>query len=122
MILWLTGNSQSGKTTLARRLARGQKNTIILDGDRLRQIWPGLGLSKEDRWEQNLRAARLAKELDEQGLCVIVAVIAPYEDLRREIDTICGCNFIHIDHNKFPDDASRPFEPPSNPVITVQHG
>lgn len=122
MILWLTGNSQSGKTTLARRLARGQKNTIILDGDKLRQIWPGLGLSKEDRWEQNLRAARLAKELDDQGLCVIVAVIAPYEDLRREIDTICGCNFIHIDHNKFPNDETRPFEEPLNAVMTVQHG
>jgi len=121
MIIWITGQTKSGKSTLARQLAKGQRNTVILDGDRLRQIWPGLGLSYEDRWEQNLRAARLARELDDQGFCVIVAVIAPYEDLRREIQTICGCNFIHIDHDNFTNDRIRPYETPSNAVITVTH-
>jgi len=119
MILWLTGQTGSGKTTLARQLAGGQRNTVILDGDRLRQIWPGLGLSPEDRQEQNLRTARLARELDEQGFCVIVAVIAPYEALRREIQTICGCNFIHVDHDKYISDPIRPYEKPSNAIITI---
>ncbi|MCH7762066.1 adenylyl-sulfate kinase, partial [candidate division TA06 bacterium] len=41
MILWITGNSGAGKTTLAERLV--SRNTIILDGNLLRQVWPGLG-------------------------------------------------------------------------------
>ncbi len=69
---------------------------VILDGDALREVWPGLGFSKADRWEQNLRVARLARCLSHQGLMVYVAVIAPYRDLRKEIAEICGCEFIYL--------------------------
>ena len=120
MILWLTGQTQSGKTTLARKLASGSKNTVVLDGDELREVWPGLKLSKEDRWEQNLRVARLAKLLESQGLTIIVSVIAPFEDLRREIETICGCKFIHLDNNNFTYDCNKPYEKPHNPIIKIR--
>ena len=119
MILWITGQTKAGKTTLARQLANGSKNTVVLDGDEVRDIWPGLSLSAEHRREQNLRTARLAKYLESQGLAVIVAVIAPYENLRREIQTICGCKFIHIDNDKYTSDEDRPYEKPSQAVITI---
>ena len=116
MIIWLTGNSGSGKTTLARKLTG--KNTIVLDGDVMRQVWPQkLTLSKEDRWKQGLGIARLAKELESQGFCVVVSVIAPYKDLRREIETICGCKWFHVPGGKTGEDY--PYETPDNPHIRV---
>lgn len=94
MITWITGNSKSGKTTLANRM---RKNEVILDGDAMRAVWPGLGLTKEDRCEQNLRIARLAKTLDTQGFDVIVSTICPYRDLRVEVQKITGCKFIYLE-------------------------
>ena len=93
MITWITGNSGSGKTTLAKKM---RKDEIILDGNILRMVWPGLGFSKEDRQEQNLRVARLAKMLEEQGFGVIIATICPYKDLRDEVQKITGCTFIYL--------------------------
>lgn len=97
MITWITGNSGSGKTTLAHRL---RKNEIILDGDEMRAVWVGLGFAKEDREEQNLRVARLAKTLELQGFNIIVSTICPYRELRKEVQRITGCRFIYLEGGK----------------------
>jgi len=80
MVTWIFGNTKSGKTTLAKEIVRASygedlimeeivsnpyKNAIWLDGDNMRGVWTDLGLSKKDRWEQNLRVARLARMLSE---------------------------------------------------------
>ena len=93
-IIWITGNSGSGKSTMAEQMKT--KNTVILDGDLLRGIWTDLGLSKEDRWEQNLRVARMAKMLHKQGFDVVVSVICPYKALRDEVQKITDCGFIYL--------------------------
>jgi len=111
----LTGNSKSGKTTLAKKLIG--KNCIHLDGDILRNIWKDIDLSEEGRREQGLRTARLAKELENQGYTVIVSVIAPYESLRKEIQTITDCKFIYIEGGKTGKDY--PYEIPQNPVLKI---
>jgi adenylylsulfate kinase-like enzyme len=118
LILWLTGNTGAGKTTLAHKLAKGQRNTVVLDGDDLREIWPGLSLDIKDRWENCLRAARLARYLEGQGMAVIVAVIAPYVELRREIETMCGCQFVYLDGGAA-SSSDKPYEKPDSPVLTV---
>lgn len=97
MITWITGNSGSGKTSLARRL---RKHEIILDGDAMRHVWQDLGFSHEDRTEQNMRVARLAKELESQGFDIIVATICPYRSLRTEVRKISGCRFIYLEGGK----------------------
>lgn len=94
MITWITGNSKSGKTFLANRM---RKNEIILDGDALRAVWPGLGFTIKDRWEQNCRAARLAVMLEAQGFDVIVATICPYTELRNQIKEMTNCRFIYLE-------------------------
>lgn len=95
MIIWLTGNSGAGKTTLAYKLKT--ENSVVLDGDELRgAISKDLGLSKEDRIEHNLRVARLAKTLEQQGFDVFVSVICPYRDLRLQIRELTGCLFVHV--------------------------
>lgn len=106
MITWITGNSGSGKTTLARRLRRHE---IVLDGDALRAVWPGLGLGEADRREQNLRAARLAKLLEEQGHDVIVATICPYRDLRAQVHALTRCRFIYLEGGRA--GPEYPYEP-----------
>jgi|PlaIllAssembly_1097288.scaffolds.fasta_scaffold1301709_2 adenylylsulfate kinase-like enzyme len=117
-IIWITGQTRAGKTTLLKKLAG--KNTILLDGDDLRTIWPELGLSRTDRWEQNLRAARLARLLSDQGFIVVVATISPFEKLRKEIRAITGCIFIFVDHNEFPNDPERPYEDAWDAEIIVR--
>lgn len=94
MITWITGNSGAGKTTLAHKI---RTNEILLDGDAMRGVWPGLGLTKADRVEQNMRVARLAKMLDMQGFDVIVATICPYRKLRQDVQRITGCRFIYLE-------------------------
>lgn len=94
MITWITGNSKSGKSTLARRM---RKNEVILDGDVMRNVWEDLSFMKEDREKQNIRVAKLAKELDAQGFDVIVATICPYIKLREEVKKITGCKFIYLE-------------------------
>lgn len=107
MILWLTGNTGAGKTTLSRKF----KNWIFLDGDELRDIYP-TGLSKEDRWKHNIRVAKLAKLFENQGFAVVVSVICPYEELRREVQEICGCTFLYVPGGKSGPDY--PYEIPNH--------
>jgi adenylylsulfate kinase-like enzyme len=80
---WFHGNSKGGKTRLA--LDFCVENKIVLDADDMREVWPGLGFSKEDRWTQNIRLAGLARMLTVQGFNVCVASICPYAELRKEI-------------------------------------
>ena len=101
-IYWITGNSGAGKTFLAKIMNDGRRDTVILDGDYIRQIWPDLRFSKEDRTENNLRVARLAKMLSMQGVTVIVSTICPYVELRKQIKEITKCKFIYLSGGKEP--------------------
>jgi adenylylsulfate kinase-like enzyme len=113
MIVWLTGNSGAGKTTLAKRFA-SENGWIMLDGDEMRQsISVGAGFSKQDREEHNLRVARLAKVLDEQGFYVIVSVIAPFQSTRDKITSVIpDCKWIYIKRLQ-KHDKDRPYEAPT---------
>lgn len=95
MITWVTGNSGSGKTTLAKKIIASDGG-ILLDGDGMRTCW-SLGLSKEDRVENNMRIAKIAKVLDGQGFNVVVATICPYRELREQVKRITKCRFIYLE-------------------------
>lgn len=115
MIIWISGNTGAGKTTLAKALISGSQQIIHLDGDNCRAtINRGLGLSKEDRWENCLRIAHLAKMLMDQGFSVVVSVIAPYRELRQEIKEICGCKFVYLLTRGAKNTEETPYEIPSD--------
>jgi adenylylsulfate kinase len=99
-ILWFTGLSGAGKTTISKALepelrARGCK-VEILDGDIIRtHLSKGLTFSKEDRDTNIRRIGFVAHLLSRNGVVVITAAISPYRALREEIRAM-EPNFVEI--------------------------
>jgi adenylylsulfate kinase len=89
-VIWLTGLSAAGKTSIAGQLsdrmrAAGRK-VEMLDGDIVRRrLSRDLGFSKEDRDENIRRIAFVAELLSKNGIDVIVAAISPYRAVRDEV-------------------------------------
>lgn len=100
-VLWLTGKPNAGKTTLALLLkdhltAQGLR-VEVLDGNELRQwLSSDLGFSPEDRAKHVMRVARLAEMLSNHGVWCLVAVIAPYRELRAEVRAMIGEGYREI--------------------------
>lgn len=95
-ILWITGERDSGKTSLAKRVQRVNHRTINLDGDEMRWIWDDLGFSREDRISNNIRIAKLAKVLNAQGFSIVISTICPYKSLKDGVQKITNCKFINL--------------------------
>lgn len=95
MITWITGESGAGKTTLAKKM-KGEHD-IWLDADQLRPIISSdLKYTLKNRLENNLRFARLANLLSEQGHDVIVSTICPTDEIKQQVYWICKCRFIEV--------------------------
>ncbi|MCX6732330.1 MAG: adenylyl-sulfate kinase [Candidatus Roizmanbacteria bacterium] len=116
-ILWLTGQSGAGKTTLATVLSK-KIGAVILDGDEMREtISTELGFSQSDREVHNLRVSRLAKMLSKRDP-VIVSVIAPFEATRQKIDALIKPYWIYVKRD-IKSTSERPYEEPSSPHVIV---
>ena len=94
-LVWFTGLSGAGKSTIAnlleKELFKQNIHTYSLDGDNLRRgLNKDLTFSKEDRFENLRRTAETAKLLVDAGIVVIAAFITPYEKIRAEIKEIVG--------------------------------
>jgi adenylyl-sulfate kinase len=94
-VIWFTGLSGAGKTTLAvslhRRLADNKLFSVVLDGDELRKgINAGLGFSPAERGENIRRAAEISLLFASNGIICIVSTISPYPGLRANARTIIG--------------------------------
>lgn len=90
VMLWFTGLSGSGKSTVAialeRELHRRGLLCRILDGDNIRSgINANLGFSADDRKENIRRIAEVAKLFVDTGIITIAAFISPTEELRQMV-------------------------------------
>lgn len=95
VMLWFTGLSGSGKSTVAmaleRELQRRGRLCRILDGDNIRTgINAGLGFSPEDRKENIRRIAEVGKLFVDTGIITLAAFVSPTEELRKMARHIIG--------------------------------
>ena len=95
VMLWFTGLSGSGKSTVAialeRELHRRGRLCRLLDGDNIRAgINANLGFSAEDRRENIRRIAEVAKLFVDTGIITIAAFISPTEEMRSMAAEIIG--------------------------------
>ena len=102
IVIWLTGLSGAGKTTLAKHLEKELYSmgflTQILDGDNIRTgVNSNLGFSDIDRLENIRRIAEISKLFLNCGIITINCFISPTEDIRDLARTIIGKDdFIEI--------------------------
>ena len=87
-VVWFTGLSGSGKSTVANRLERllhaEGRHTYMLDGDNVRHgLNKDLGFTAEDRVENIRRVAEVAKLMSDAGLIVLVSFISPFRSERQ---------------------------------------
>lgn len=101
-VLWFTGLSGAGKSTIAngveRRLHALGHHTYMLDGDNLRHgLNRDLGFTPADRVENVRRSAEVAALMVDSGLITLVCLISPYRDERRMArDLVDDGEFIEI--------------------------
>jgi 3'(2'), 5'-bisphosphate nucleotidase len=98
-VLWLTGLSGAGKTTIAlalqRHLAALGAAVELVDGDAMRAQFPGTGFSRTERDAHVRRVGYLASRLEAHGVMVVAALISPYRDSRAFVRGLCR-DFVEI--------------------------
>lgn len=87
MVYWITGRKNSGKTTLAWKLAAQLEGAVVLDADKFREH-QDFGYEPEGR-ELNQRClAAFAKMLEDQGKIPIIACVSPDKKLRKKLQAM----------------------------------
>jgi len=91
-LIWFTGLSGSGKTTMAKALLEKLKSeghsAMILDGDEIRDIFKNTGFDKEARIRHNQDVGKMAVYLQSLGIIPIVSLISPYAEARDYVRSI----------------------------------
>lgn len=100
-VLWMTGLSGSGKSTVAnlveKQLLMSGHRIYILDGDSLRNGLCGdLGFSQEDRQENIRRAGETAKLMCDAGMMVIASFISPFNEEREKLRATIGKHYYEV--------------------------
>jgi len=147
-VLWFTGLSGAGKSTIAnlveKKLVRMNRHTFLLDGDNVRHgLNKDLGFTEADRVENIRRVGEVAKLMTDAGLVVITAFISPFRAERDMVRSMMAPGeFIEVHVDTSLADAEKrdvkglykkaragelknftgidsPYEPPENPEIHI---
>ena len=113
LLVWFTGLSGSGKSTIANalevKLLENAVRSYTLDGDNIRKgINSDLSFSPEDRTENIRRIAEIANLFIEAGIVVLAAFVSPYEKDREAIRKVVGkANFVEVFINTTVEECER---------------
>lgn len=92
-VLWFTGLSGSGKSTIAVRvhevLAGRGTEVEYIDGDALRELFPTTGFTRDEREEHLRRTGYMASRLAAHGVTVVASFVSPYRESREFIRRLC---------------------------------
>jgi adenylylsulfate kinase len=98
-VLWFTGLSGSGKSTIATRVDQAlvDRGTDVeyIDGDALREVFPNTGFTRAEREEHLRRAGYMASRLAAHGVTVVASFVSPYRESRDFVRKLCS-NFVEI--------------------------
>lgn len=101
LVVWLTGLSASGKSTIAveaeKQLTNMGRSVYRLDGDNIRfGLNSDLGFSERDRFENIRRIAEVCALFQDAGLIVIASFISPLSSMRQIAREKAGNNFVEV--------------------------
>jgi adenylylsulfate kinase len=145
VVLWFTGLSGSGKSTIAQWVTGALRERGLrveqLDGDSIRGIFPNTGFTREERDAHIRRVGFLASKLEQHGVFVVASFVSPYEESRQFVRGLCT-SFVEV-HVATPLDVCEardvkglyararrgeinnftgiddPYEPPARPEVVV---
>lgn len=98
-VIWFTGLSGSGKTTIAQELVKELRKRRVkveyLDGDAIREMFPQTGFAKADRDAHIKRVGYFASRLEANNICVVASFVSPYNEPRQFVRNLCT-NFVEV--------------------------
>jgi len=93
VVLWFTGLSGSGKSTVSKWVAGSLRARGLrveeLDGDSIRDMFPNTGFSKAERDAHIRRVGYLASRLEQNGVFVVASFVSPYRESRDFVRGLC---------------------------------
>jgi adenylylsulfate kinase len=144
-VLWFTGLSGSGKSTIAARvhesLLRRGADVEYIDGDALREVFPNTGFTRAEREEHLRRTGYMASRLAAHGVTVVASFVSPYRESREFVRALCP-RFVEVYVSTPLEECERrdvkglyararrgeirnftglddPYEPPEHPELTL---
>jgi adenylylsulfate kinase len=97
MIIWLTGQPGSGKTTICEEILKIRDYRVFhVDGDDLRDLFENKDYSETGRRKNIELAQQIAQYLHNQGKDVLVSLVSPYKDQRDRFKEKMGDNLVEI--------------------------
>jgi adenylylsulfate kinase len=96
MIIWLTGQPGSGKTTICKRILFDKPGVFHIDGDDLRDLFENKDYSETGRRKNVELAQQIAHYLQKKGKDVVVSLVSPYKDQRDKFKEKMGDNLVEV--------------------------
>jgi adenylylsulfate kinase len=96
MIIWLTGQPGSGKTTICKRILWDKPGVFHIDGDDLRDLFDNKDYSEGGRRKNIELAQQIAHYLNKKGSDVVVSLVSPYKDQRDKFKEKMGDNLVEV--------------------------
>jgi adenylylsulfate kinase len=97
-VIWLTGLSGAGKSTIAEHLCRVMRRRRLrvewIDGDAIRDLFP-TGFTRPERDGHIRRIGYMASVLERHGIFVVASFVSPYAESRHFVRTLCR-NFVEV--------------------------